>query len=310
MPHGACSCGYSACVSELHLIWFTLEATALLRTRAQVNALARDLGMDVRSERSSARTLFEQICARVLITYDSDNGQDQHTIRAVLTEHKPDFSTVDLLREDQLRVGQVKYFVSRRTSEGIVHGSSILKPMVRRHLRHAEQVATQAWIDEATHQIQNDEALMSPVMFRRLVLEELAQTATPIRRRGTMFFAYADQLTSTRAVTALIHGTVPDPDAVIVPVDAGADYTMFAESADEHLDRRSGALLGQVTVAGTRRTTITKLLNEYSDIVQWHNTHVTRLGLPLPRTFAALHRTKQVMLEQTPTIRLPPVTRR
>jgi hypothetical protein len=304
-------------VADLHLIWFYMDDTAPTADKVDVRAWADELGLpDGQLSRANTTSAFIASC-EVSTTYVDADGHVR-TVAGRQVARREEFITVSVLRDDGKTLAQVKYFNARKGRTGIVANTHVVKTIVRSGLDAIEAAAAREWLAANEEQFRIEQGQVPWYIVRRLVRVAIEEAAVPVLRRKATFFAYEDDLDQVRAAGTFLRRTVATSEFIDLPIEDGADVSLFAASADAHLCGQVRHLLSLVEgfAAGNspiRNPPAVKVAGwspQYEALVSAHARHERRLRTRLTQTGLALPSLHQALTRLVPSIRLPTVTTR
>ncbi len=229
-------------MADVHLIWFTVDDSAVTASRADVRAWADELGLPQGPlSRGSMVSAFLKACS-ARVTYQDEAGQDR-IVSAHEVARKDEFITFNVVRDDGMVLAQLKFFNARHNRAGIVTGTHVVKTIVRRGLAPLEEKATRQWLAESDEKYTQEQGYVPWPIIRRLARLAILAGAVPVTRRDTTFFGYDDDLRKVRNARTFMLRAMPSAQFVILPIEDGADLSVFAGSADDHLFVQANELL-------------------------------------------------------------------
>jgi hypothetical protein len=269
--------------------------------------------------RRNRSTSFTAACTQTVLSYVDEDGE-QAVVRAGLPETKPDFVAFCAMGR-RGRLAQIRYSIPRRTPAGILGLPAFhaIKTMVRKDVSPAEHAAAVAWLTAVQDRFEGDHEGVKWLQFRRVVRDAMLQFATPLHRRGSMFFCYADQLPKAQATAEFLRRCAPGWEIAVFPlVDGQGDLHTLAASADKFVLIDVLALQDQVEawMAGKdnpKRALFSRALKQWRSEAKMIDVamakHETRLGYELSDTRAGLAIAEEMIQLVDPTAHLLPMNR-
>ncbi len=302
---------------DIHLVWYAVSDTTTTAPRADVRRWADELGLPEGAlSKGSKVGAFVKACQDTVITY-TDAEDVRRQLVAVELVRKGEFITWEVRRDDGMKLAQLKLFSARRTREGIVPGTHVLKSQIRKiGVTERDREATEAWLAQAQEAFRTEQGYAPWHIIRRLMRDALTEKGVPMYRRKTVFYTYDEDVERSRRAGEFLMRAVQDADFAIVPVGAGADPLLFARSADEYLCDQAQDLIrliegwkGQEFVQKRQLSSQFPLwAKTYTRLVGEAERHSTRLRLGLARTCSTLLDANRLMLELNPSANLPSVS--
>jgi hypothetical protein len=303
-------------VADVHLIWFTMDDTAVTAPRADVRDWAAELGVPTGPlTRGSTKAAFLKACAAARVKYSDESGRE-YLVTAREVARKDEFITFEVVRDDGMKLAQLKYFSARRGRQGIVAGTHVIKSIVRPSLDPRDAEAARAWLVESDALFKVEQGYVPWYITRRLVRAALELHAVPVSKRAATFFAYDDDMEPVHRAGEFLRRSVQDSQFYTLAIEDGSDLGVFATSADVFLLEQVTHLLGLMTTwmgnEATNRMTLAKAMpawrQAHEEVTRVQARHERRLSLRLPQTSSALLEASQLMTRLMSSAHLPSVT--
>jgi hypothetical protein len=313
-------------LDNVSLLWYHLDDSTITATRGEVRRWAGELGMPGGIlRRSSTAGAFITACTNSRHEYRTDEGEDagEHVIsgRVSTGKRSSEHVTVSIYLDEQIKVGEIKWFAPRRTEAGLVEGSHRTRSIIRPSAPPAHRQAASAWIQATTVIFEEAGALVPWPIIRRVMRVALEERAVPVLNRRALFFFYDEDLDRKDGIAPVgefLRRVAPGPEWTTMRLDAGNDGTVLAASADAHLLALVHTLIESMeswvinTNQGrrSRKTALAQWGERYEQLYEQAARHESRLAAELTQTREALLLTKDMMSALDPTAGLPSVTSR
>lgn len=300
--------------SDIALIFITLDDESSTITRGDLRAWVQELGLPPAGlGRESTMNAFHAACEATKVRYvDADGGVRYLVSRRV--KKNADFVTYEVVRDDALKVAQIKYFSPRRNPGGRVKGSTRVMSTVRKTLEQAEAAAAAEWLQiaEGEYAKLQDTAPWSTI--RRVIRAGMLVTGVPLYRRASTFYTYEDQLDPCLRALEFVQRLNAGALTQVLHVTADTDRWLFARSAD-HMLAEQARLAGSERIevwAGAdpgKRRNLRASMNmwrkELVSIAEAKTRHEERLGIVLADTAKQLLLAEEMMQALSPNSVLP-----
>lgn len=297
--------GYSALVAEIALVWYSMDDSSVIATRGQAAQWAEELNMPHIQASSATPGNFRKSCQETEVTYPGPRG-GQRIAKAIEVARRPELLTFEV-RRGQIRLAQIKLFTERRTVNGQVSGSSRVITKINRQADAHDVAGASLWIQSFTTAYEQECQIVPSKVIRRIAVQTLLETATPIVNRKWLYYAYVDQLAPANRLRTFLARVCDDADVTILPIERGAELTTFITSADADLferisdfnERLRTYIGGRFLKQGSER--YGGILDIYRTLVARVAEHEERLSAQLTTSHSALQQTKYWMQVADPT---------
>ena len=298
-------------MSDISLIWFTIEDRHVTASRTQVRDLSLSLGlpMDVLS-RQSMLSAFKR-AASLSVSYRDEQGVEW-TLTATYHKASSESLAAHVQRQDGLKVAEFKFFQSRRSREGIQKGTHVVRSVLRANLRPADSTAAQEWLSRAKATFAAIQEDAPCTAIRRQARASIMSAATPVIGRESMYFCYDDEIDVALRTREFLRRTTLVCEFALLGIDDLSDHTVLAASADTYLESLLERPLErmQTCVDGGQRPSASQYPAWRQLMIETrrlHARHERRLTLRLPRADVALARADRLMSQLPRPASLPRV---
>ncbi len=282
-------------MTDVSLIWYTLDDQSLLCSRTQLREWAEELQLPPGPlTRRSPSTTFITACSQTELTYGDPTAP--RTVRGRQGGRRDDWVAFDAVRDDGYRLGQLKLFMPRRTAVGVIHDSYKVKSQARPALDLLDNLAAREWLELAEADFHRRQNEVPWYQLRRIARGLLLEAAVPVRRRSSTYFCYAEELGLVQRTATFLRLAAPEADVVVLPVHPGANVQGLVVSADEWVLSKVEDLVGSIERWVTRTDAQRPSLK--SQVIRWRASaadlyvelthHHQKLKDPLPRARAGL----------------------
>jgi hypothetical protein len=294
-------------MADVALVWVSMTDENVNATREQVRAWAGELGLSVQPlSRSNTVKSLRAAAANTVLSYTDEAGavwvldSEQSAITANFETHtiyaRPEATVKQPERGGVKRLGEVKLFLARRTSHGVVRNSERMKTLITPAATELERAAVQQWLAAFDVEYTERVGLAPVVQVRHVTRLHLRAHAWPVgKHKFGLYFCYVDRLPTVRVLNEFVRRCAPGASFTVLPIEAGPEqHQVFAEAADDAMETALDEALALWTSAGERRHPTAankasvaandgKRLARLRELLEQVEEHERRLGWPLPR---------------------------